>query len=531
MTAPHRALTLPSPRGKVRVAMRRSSLAILVIAVLATIARAQDGSPDARPDFLASPPALPAAYDERTAWRLELAEALQIAMQHNLGIAISRKTLDATRLGVEAATADLYEPRLGASASHTATGAPGTASSRADGTLSVTQRLPTGASLSLGLSASRGSPPSSDASGPGTRGAGVTFSVTQPLLRGFSRDLEIPRAQILTAQIGSQEARRKLEIDAARLVQQTETAYWAVVAALYSYGVQLKAHKLAEDTVTLTRRQIEAGMAAGSELTGAESTVAQSRLGVLQQEAAVEDAWDGLRTVLGLPRDQWQRPILPIDMPRLAPAEPPSEDQALEAALRNRPEIALLRLEREASDLARRVAANDRLPQIDLQVSGSLSGQADSYGALTDPALPSRGFGAMLNLSWTPLGRANRVKTEIARIQREVEVASTDQRIQDIWNEIRAAIRRQRHAALQVSFAWQSLALANKYLEVENRKYLEGNSSNLAIAQLQAKLADAEQQALRALLDNETTRSALLLATGQLLDHRHVRFETAVSPR
>jgi outer membrane protein TolC len=76
-----------------------------------------------------------------------------------------------------------------------------------------------------------------------------------------------------------------------------------------------------------------------------------------------------------------------------------------------------------------------------------------------------------------------------------------------------------------VTFALESLTLVNKYLEAENRNYLAGTSSSLSIAQLQSKLADAEERGLRALLDNESTQAALLLATGQLLEQRHVRFE------
>jgi outer membrane protein TolC len=114
-------------------------------------------------------------------------------------------------------------------------------------------------------------------------------------------------------------------------------AYWNVVSTLYAYGVQVKAQKLAEDWVTLVRRQIAAGISPGSDLTGAENTFAQHKVSVLQQEAAVEQAWDALRAVLNLPRDQWTRPILPTARPHLTPAEPATPEQALETAMQRRP--------------------------------------------------------------------------------------------------------------------------------------------------------------------------------------------------
>lgn len=538
MTAPrltHTAHTAhtASGGGKVRFRMRSSGLLFTVILVFAfgalgtagTVARAEDSAPNVLPDFLASPPALPASYDERTAWRLDLTEALKIAMQQNLGISFTRKGLERARLSVESATADMYEPRLDANYVHDANSSVGSASKRDSGSVSLSQRLPTGASLSVGLSAS-GSDSASPVPLPGSHGSSLTFSLTQPILKGFSPDLAIPQASILSARIESETARRQLEIDAAALVEKTESAYWGVVSALYSYGVQLKSQKAAEDTVKLVHRQIEAGMATGSDLTGAESTFAQSKLDVLRQEAAVEDAWDALRLVLNLPRDQWTRPILPTAMPRLAPAEPPSEEQALEIAINHRPDFAILKLQMKASDLALRIAANDRLPDINVGLTGSLSGQGDSYGgALTDLGHQTRDWSVTVGLSWTPLGRGNHVKRELSRIQHEVDVAHNTQRVQEIWNEIRAAVRRQRAAAREVTAAFESLALANKYLAEENRRYLEGTSSNLNIATLQSRLVSAEQQALQALLSNESTQASLRLVTGQLLEQRHIQFE------
>lgn len=306
---------------------------------------------------------------------------------------------------------------------------------------------------------------------------------------------------------------------------QTETAYWGVVSTLYSYNVQVQAQKLAEDTVALVRRQIAAGMASASDLTGAENTFAQHKLTVLQGEAAVEQSWDTLRGFLNLPRDQWTRPILPTDRPHLAPAEPPSPEQALEAAIQHRPEVALLGLDLKSSELALRKAENDTLPKIDLGVSGSVTGNGDSYGgALRDlSGHTTRDGSVMATLTWTPLGRANRVNREMARIQHDVTVANREIRVQEIWNEVRAAVRRQRNAALQVTAARKALTLANQALEIENRKYLAGSSSNLAIAQLQNGLAGAEVAELQALLENEAAQAALLLATGQLLEKRHIQ--------
>ena len=508
-------------------------------------AHADDSAPPALPEFLASPPALPPGYDEQAAWRLGLSEALQMAMQQNLGITVDRKGIETARLNEEIAGASMYEPNLSASYSHDGSsqpvtlvipGGPGTPgvptsiTTRQDNwQLSLSQGLPTGALLSLGLNAgssgsrSAATPPTPGA--PGSHSSQLTFSLSQPVLRGFSTDLVIPRYAILTAKIASEKQRHQLEIAITALVQKTESAYWGVVSALYAYNVQVQAQKLAEDQTALVRRKIAAGMLSPSDLTGAENTLAQQKLTVLQGEAAVEAAWDALRDTLSLPRDQWSRPILPTDRPRPVPVEPMAPEQALEAALEHRPEIAMAGLDLRSSELALRKARNDALPRIDLGITGTLSGQGDGYGgAFQDLGRSgSRDWSVTAGLSWTPLGRANRANRELSRIAHEITVTSREILVQDIWNQVRGAVRRQHSAALQVAAARQSLTLAASTLEIENRRYLDGSSSNLAIAQLQHGLVDAEVAELQALIENESAQAALLA-------QRHIHLDVAPRP-
>src|SRR5262249_30706771 len=138
-------------------------------------------------------------------------------------------------------------------------------------------------------------------------------------------------------------------------------------------------HQAATDQLALTRRQIDAGTLPPSDLISAESTVAQRQLELVGAEQAIQQASDGLRAVLHLPRDQWARPILPIDVPRFQPGSPAPEE-ALAAALKQRPELAQLDLDLRAAALSIQKADNDRLPQLDLGLTGSLVGQDRAYG-------------------------------------------------------------------------------------------------------------------------------------------------------
>ena len=454
-------------------------LALVMLFVLAGFDEAY--SP---PEILAEDPALPEGYSASQALRLDLPAVLALAMQHNLGMAIERKEVKAADLTAHSASRSLYEPTVSGSY---------TRSSSGNGWhFGATSQLPTGGHVAI----------DSD-------GSAVSASITQPLLRGFSLDLAIPRYSILTARIAAARERHELAITAATVIRETEAAYWDVVYALYSYNVTVKSKTLAHDTVELVTRQIAAGLIPSSDLIGAENTLAQRKIAVLTAAQQVEQAWDTLRTIIHLPRDQWTRPLLPTDRPRFEPKPRRTFDAAFATAMKQRPELAQIELDRETVSLALRKAKNDALPQVDV-------------GITVDNA---QGFGVMGTVSWTPLQWASKANTELTRIQRDVQTIGTEQRVQAIWNEVRSAVRGQEAAALEVVATAQSRKLALATLSIETQKYLAGDSSNLAVAQLQSGLASAELSELQALIAHEKAETGVLVSTGQLLEHRHIKLE------
>src|ERR1043165_1355216 len=73
---------------------------VLVIGSILCVRAAADEPRYEAPGFMKEAPALPAGVDASTVWRLDLAEALRLAMHQNLGIAVERETLQIARLRV-----------------------------------------------------------------------------------------------------------------------------------------------------------------------------------------------------------------------------------------------------------------------------------------------------------------------------------------------------------------------------------------------------------------------------------------------
>jgi outer membrane protein TolC len=130
-----------------------------------------------------------------------------------------------------------------------------------------------------------------------------------------------------------------------------------------------------------------------------------------------------------------------------------------------------------------------------------------------------------LNLAWTPLRRASSAAAEIERERQAMTTARREQLVQEIWLSVRDADRNQRIAARQVSAAAKFRELAEKSLDVEQRKFLNGTSSNFLIAQRQEELAAAQFSELDAIVGHTKAATALARATGQLLQQRNIELK------
>lgn len=512
--------------------VRSIGLVLVVCSVFGAPARGDDQLYEP-PDFMKQAPPLPAGVDATAVWRLDLAEALRLALHQNLGIAIERQSVQIARLGVDVARG-AFEPLLTASFDHGRVNTPPLRQAgenelftavNQDWQLSLSQRLATGTRLGLDFSNGRDrtiAPMPDDPLYSST----LTFSLTQPLLRGFSVDLVVPRIDVLRAELASQRERQQLVVAAVDIVERTEAAYWDVAQALYRYDLQLRSSKRAEDQRALTRRQIDAGQLPPSDLISAESTLAQRKLQLLRAEQDIAQASDRLRAVINLPRDQWRRAILPIELPRFV-AEAGRPDDLFALAIKNRPELAQLDLDVQSQLLAVRRADNDTLPQIDLGVTASLTGVDGTYrGAVDDVRrADAPSYRVLVNLTWTPLRRATRAAAEIERARQRIAVARREQVVQDVWLAVRDAVRAQRSAALQVTAAAKFRELSTQSLEVEQRKFLANTSSNFVVAQRQEELANAQLAELTAVLEHKKATAAVLRATGKLLDERHIELE------
>jgi outer membrane protein len=474
---------------------------------------------------------------------LGLSEAIRLAVRQNLDIELQREQAEVARAGIGVARGR-FEPSLNAFYAHSnadtpppLTLQPGIATPRLNvdsdaWNVGLSTQLPTATQVSVGWTNLRSSLTASGLAltDPSFFNSGLSFNLVQPLLRGFAFDLAIPQADLLRARFASRRAALDVRAALIATIKATEDAYWDLLRALKEDEVRHASRELARQQRVLSEKMIEAGNLARSDLIAAESTLAQRELAVIEADAKITRVADALRRVLNLPRSEWTRPLLPVDAPRFA--EPGVDlEEAMALAQKNRPELAQRRIDIERTTLDLRTARADRLPNLDVGFSYGMIGQKSDYHDSLDQMASNnvKWWTASASFSWSPLMIAARARVDARLAGRRAAEVQLEQQQLDLLTELRDDFVEIETAARQVRAAARFRELATRTLDVEQRKFQDGNSNNFYIGQRQAELADAQLAEVDAVIRHRKARTALEAAMGTLIEARGVRLDVGTT--
>jgi outer membrane protein TolC len=216
----------------------------------------------------------------------------------------------------------------------------------------------------------------------------LTFSFTQPLLRGLRFDEPRQRVEIARQnRLLTEEQFRQAVIDAVTAAVQ---AYHELLFARRNLEIQLTAVDLARRQVESNRRMVGEGLLAPIDLVEAETQLAASEQNAWAAQQAVTTAENALKQLMLPDRNSplWATELVPVSPPRTdAPLDPLPE--AVADALAGRPEVAQAGIAAEINLLETRLAREAVRPQVNLVGSLSAAGLA---GNLVERD-PSLGFG------------------------------------------------------------------------------------------------------------------------------------------
>lgn len=338
----------------------------------------------------------------------------------------------------------------------------------------------------------------------------VRTGLTVPLWRNSRIDERrgrVAQTRIRERQAGQELDARELEIQAA-----AAEAYWTWVAKGQSLDVVRDLLADAEARQDAIAEQVAAGAVEPIQLVDNRRLVLERAARVVAIEREFQEA--ALRLSLFF-RDAELRPIVPGEerVPERFPdpqlVDLPSLQQAVEDALRRRPDVAALMSEVRAAEVGVRLARNERAPNIDLDTF-----VAKDFGegpVLYEPL--EWGIGATFEMPL--LLREARGKLQAA----QADVAATRAEVRGLRDRVAAEVRLQ-YVALRAALKTAKLAIeqfeaADRLVGAERTRLTLGASDLVVVNLRELAAADAQLEAISALADYQQAKVDYLITTGR----------------
>ncbi len=203
----------------------------------------------------------------------------------------------------------------------------------------------------------------------------LTFNYTQPLWRGFSFDINRRQIEVAKKSLSLTDAQfRQRTIETITSVQRT---YWDLVYALRNLQIQRDAVKDARAQLEHNKRLVQEGVLAPIDVVAADAQVSGFEQSVYTALEDVSRAENNLKNLIAENRDAaiWNVSLVPTDAVDLTPPLISLED-AMHAAVENRPELKQSEVLREINQIDQRYFREQTKPQIDLIGSYGVVGLA-----------------------------------------------------------------------------------------------------------------------------------------------------------
>jgi outer membrane protein TolC len=368
----------------------------------------------------------------------------------------------------------------------------------------------------------------------------LTFTFTQPLLRGAGRFANT--AQIRIARRSLAQSRSSFEAEVNDAILQVVGLYWNAVQARGALDVQQKSMQLAEASYDRDKRSLELGALPPLDIYRSQSEVAARKVGAIQAAYALTQAEEALRLAIGADRDP-QFNTLEFDLtekPQTAgDLENIDADATLAQALTQRPELDAAKdsLANDADSI--RLAHNQLEPNLSLQgfyQSNGLGGNeynlntgqliapggfGSSMGQLFGFGYP--GYGGQLQLTLPVRNRGAKSVLGNALVSRTRDLYGEGQIREQITREVHDAVHQLEEAKDALAAGTASFDLAQKTLTSEQRKYELGAETNFFVLDAQTRLAQAELTLLQTQVSYRIALAAVGHSTGDLLAPYHVQ--------
>jgi outer membrane protein len=484
----------------------------------------------------AEPSSLPESPEEKaqkagTALSLSLKDLTKLALLNNLDIAISDTNEELVNQRLAAAYGS-YDPTLSASWAYTDQKSPNTNLSTASAT-SYNQMMnhgwnaqfqksirQTGGTFSARLTGGRSANNQVFSLFSPQYNAGMSYSYTQPLIQNFKIDQNRMNIKLINLDIKTNDSTFRQQVN--EIISSVQSQYWNLVSAIWNYRIARESVNLARLTLQNNRKKVEIGTLAAIDVTSAESQLASSEVQLIQAEENINSVENTVRNLVSKDRDAeiWSKFIVPTETPEFTERKV-DLNQAIDTALKNRPELEQQDIKVQQSDMNLQLYQNSKKWKFDAVGSFGSTGVAgpQSYNQMGNPTTPEDlvgGVGTAYKnvftggyINWSigvnvtvPL-RSTSLDAQIAqnRIQKQQYLMQRKKQEQAILVEVRNAVSRLDTLKKQVEQSTVATRFAKEQLEGEQKRFEAGLSNTFLVLDAQNKLSSAQYQRLQALIN------------------------------
>jgi outer membrane protein TolC len=364
---------------------------------------AQLNVPQVAPDFRAEEGPFPAlervGVDMGEQRALSVSEVIAMALANNKDIEVARENVRAAEFDLQAARG-VYDPRLQTNSYYERTETPAASFLSGSSTGAVTQSGLFSSSAVQGLTPKFGGGYRVDfvnnrvttnnqfaALNP-QYPTSLTFSYTQPLLRGRGFDQNRRAIEIAKKNLSLTDAQFRQR--AVETITNVQRAYWDLVYALRNLEIQREAVRDARRQLEHNKRLVNEGMLAPIDVVAAEAQISGFEQSVYSALDDVGRAENNLKNLVAENREApiWRVAIVPSESVELAPPQVALDD-AMQYALKSRPELSSSDVAREINEIEQRFAREQTRPQVDLVASYGMVGLAGTLQSSTNPLTSS----------------------------------------------------------------------------------------------------------------------------------------------
>ena len=512
--------------------LRHPARALAVVASLLAIATAPAQEPPGEPVSTSTVVATTAPAPEPTGPTLTLEQSVAQALARNFTVRIQRFTTDEAQasviiaksvydpvLGVDWQKAVVQAPTIIATNQGVAAGGPGLRTDDTQTTVSITQNIPTGGTLTGDYNLGKEATNSIYALLNPVYDGNVSLSLVQPLLQGAGIDYAL--APIKRAKLGEKIADLTFKSTILTMVFNVETAYYNLIYARQQYNVAKDTLKLAEQLLDENRIKRRTGVLTDLDVVQAQAGVATANSQLIQFKQVMENAADILLEALG--EREFHFPLGPVEFPPL-PSTDVSFDFSYKLARDNGPNLDIVEATIEQYKLDALRAKRNELPA--LNVNGGLGYSSDTHSYYSAASREWNGTGynwsAGVTLTYPWGQRNNRALYRQAKDNVDSEKVIFDQTDQTLVVNVRSAVRSVQANVENVAAANQAELFSQKQYDLQKARFDAGLATSYDVLQAQNLLESSRVSKLQADVNLRIAIADLHMLEGTSLETYHI---------